>query len=117
MLEAGDMSTARYRLTIDRASNVSASRHDGDWVSLGLRLGVAAGTVSALVGLASPIIEWRIENMPDRRLGIAGLIMMMIGGVFQSRQYWAETGSGAYLGAFWHRLKHYSGLACVLPLV
>ena len=87
----------RALATLSRAVAVSVggllagflTRHDGDWVSLGLRLGVAAGTVSALVGLASPIIEWRIENMPERRLGIAGLIMILIGVVFQSVQYWA----------------------------
>jgi hypothetical protein len=34
------------------------------WVFFGLKLGLAAGTVSALVGLFSPVIEWRIENFP-----------------------------------------------------
>jgi len=87
----------RALATLSRAVAVSVggllagaiTRHDGDWISLGLRLGVAAGTVSALVGLASPIIEWRIESMPDRRLGVAGLAMIMVGVLFQSVQYWA----------------------------
>jgi hypothetical protein len=54
----------------------------------GLQLGVAAGTVSALVGLFSPVIEWRIENLPERRLGVFGLGLILIGMVLQSVQYW-----------------------------
>jgi hypothetical protein len=38
-----------------------------------LRLGLAAGTVNALVFLFSPALERWIENLPERRLGVAGL--------------------------------------------
>jgi hypothetical protein len=62
----------------------SASVH---WL-FGLQLGVAAGTVSALVGLFSPVIEWWIENLPERRLGVLGLGLIFIGMVLQSVQYW-----------------------------
>jgi hypothetical protein len=54
----------------------------------GLLLGVAAGTVSALVGLFSPVIEWWIENLPERRLGVIGLCLILVGMVLQSVQYW-----------------------------
>lgn len=57
-------------------------------VILGLKLGLAAGTVSALVGLFSPAIEWQIENLPERRLGIAGLCLILAGVLLQSLQYW-----------------------------
>ena len=57
-------------------------------VLFGLQLGVAAGTVSALVGLFSPAIEWWIENLPERRLGALGLGLILIGVLFQSLQYW-----------------------------
>lgn len=57
-------------------------------VWLGLRLGLAAGVVSALVGLFSPMIEWRIENLPERRLGMVGLSLILAGVVLQSVQYW-----------------------------
>ena len=42
------------------------------WILFGLKLGLAAGTVNALVGLFSPAIEQWIENLPERRLGVAG---------------------------------------------
>jgi len=49
---------------------------------------LAAGTVSALVGLVSPVIEWHIENLPERRLGLAGLGLIFAGMALQSAQYW-----------------------------
>jgi hypothetical protein len=57
-------------------------------VWLGLRLGLAAGVVSALIGLFSPMIEWRIENLPERRLGMIGLAPILAGVLLQSVQYW-----------------------------
>lgn len=58
------------------------------WVLFGLKLGLAAGTVSALVSLFSPAIEWRIDNLPERRLGVIGLGLIFIGLLLQSVQYW-----------------------------
>jgi hypothetical protein len=60
----------------------------GQWALLGIRLGFAAGIVSALVGLFSPSIEWRIENLPERRLGVIGLVLIFLGVLVQSLQYW-----------------------------
>jgi hypothetical protein len=54
----------------------------------GLRLGLAAGTVSALVGLFSPMIEWWIDQVPPRTLGALGLGLIFIGMLAQSAQYW-----------------------------
>jgi hypothetical protein len=58
------------------------------WILFGLKLGLAAGTVNALVGLFSPAIERWIENLPERRLGLAGLGLIFVGMILQSMQYW-----------------------------
>ena len=58
------------------------------WILFGLKLGLAAGTVNALVGLFSPAIERWIENLPERRLGAAGLVLIFVGMILQSIQYW-----------------------------
>ena len=58
------------------------------WLFMGLKLGLAAGIVSALVSLLSPVIEWRIENLPDQQLGVLGLGLIFIGLLLQSLQYW-----------------------------
>ena len=55
--------------------------------TFGLLLGAAAGTVSALVGLFSPVIEWWIDNLPERRLGVLGLGLILVGMMLQSVQY------------------------------
>jgi hypothetical protein len=54
----------------------------------GLKLGMAAGIVSASVDLFSPAIEWWIENLPERRLGVLGLALILLGVGLQSIQYW-----------------------------
>ena len=59
------------------------------WLYVGLRLGLAAGVVSALVSLLSPAIEWRIDNLPERRLGMLGLGLILRGMILQSIQYWS----------------------------
>jgi len=59
-----------------------------EWVLFGLRLGLAAGMVSAIVSLFSPSIEWWIEHVPERRLGVMGVCLIFGGMVLQSIQYW-----------------------------
>jgi hypothetical protein len=59
----------------------------GQW-AMELKLGCAAGVVSALVSLFSPPLEWWVENLPDRRLGLFGIILIFIGMLLQSAQYW-----------------------------
>ncbi|HTB22025.1 MAG TPA: hypothetical protein VK914_04915 [bacterium] len=59
-----------------------------NWVWFGLRLGLAAGTVSALVSLYSPTIEWWVDNLPERRLGVIGLCLVFFGMLLQSFPTW-----------------------------
>lgn len=60
----------------------------GNWVFFGMRLGLAAGTVSAIVGLFNPTIEWWVENLPERRLGVIGLALVLFGMLLQSVGNW-----------------------------
>jgi hypothetical protein len=62
-------------------------RHHELSVLFGLRLGLAAGTVSALVGLFSPVVKWWIENLPERRLGVFGVVPILMGVMFQSIEH------------------------------
>jgi hypothetical protein len=71
------------------ASFLTAST--GDWVLFGLRLGLAAGTVSALVSLFNPTIEWWVENLPERRLGVLGLGLVFLGMLLQSVPNWVTV--------------------------
>ena len=57
-------------------------------VAVGLKAGLAIGIVTALVGPLTPFIEWRADHVPERRMGVFGIGLMLIGFTFQSVQYW-----------------------------
>jgi hypothetical protein len=54
----------------------------------GLTFGIVAGTVSAIVCVFSPFVEWRADHLPARRLGAFGTVILLIGLLLQSIQYW-----------------------------
>jgi hypothetical protein len=57
-------------------------------VAVGLEAGLVIGVVTALVGPLTPFIEWRADHVPERRMGVFGIGLMLIGFTFQSVQYW-----------------------------
>ena len=57
-------------------------------VAVGLKAGLVIGIVTALVGPLTPFIEWRADHVPERRMGVFGIGLMLIGFTFQSVQYW-----------------------------
>jgi hypothetical protein len=54
----------------------------------GLTFGIVAGTVSAIVSVFSPFVEWWAEHLPARRMGVFGTVLLLIGLILQSIQYW-----------------------------
>jgi len=76
-------------VTIAGLIAASFTLHGSHSLAIGLKLGLAAGTVSGLVGFFGPSLEWWLENVPEKRLGIVGLILIFIGMVLQSAQYFA----------------------------
>ena len=54
----------------------------------GLIFGIVAGTVSAIVSVFSPFVEWWADHLPARRLGAFGTVILLIGLILQSIQYW-----------------------------
>lgn len=60
---------------------------DGSLV-FGFVFGLVAGTVSAIVSVFSPFIEWWADHLPARRLGAFGAMILLIGLLLQSVQYW-----------------------------
>ena len=54
----------------------------------GLTFGIVAGTVSAIVSVFSPFVEWWADHLPARRLGAFGTVILLIGLFLQSIQYW-----------------------------
>jgi hypothetical protein len=57
-------------------------------VGFGLTFGIVAGSVSAIVSVFSPFVEWWADHLPARRLGAFGTIILLLGLILQSVQYW-----------------------------
>lgn len=60
------------------------------WHTLGfaIKVGLVIGAVTAFTSFLSPYIEWWAENLPERRLGAFGVMLILIGFTLQSVQYW-----------------------------
>jgi hypothetical protein len=57
-------------------------------LSFGLEAGLTIGLVTAGANFITPFIEWITETVPDRRLGVFGIVLILTGFGFQSVQYW-----------------------------
>ena len=56
----------------------------------GLEVGLSVGIVTAVSNAVMPFIEWIADTVPDRRLGVAGVVLILIGFSLQSVQYWVS---------------------------
>jgi len=57
-------------------------------LAFGLKVGLLVGVVTAIVTFFLPFIEWRADHMPVKRMGVIGVVMLLIGFALQSVQYW-----------------------------
>jgi hypothetical protein len=57
-------------------------------IGVGLRAGLALGLVTAIVGACTPFVEWAADHVPERRMGVLGVGLILIGFALQSVQYW-----------------------------
>jgi hypothetical protein len=53
-----------------------------------LALGFSIGVTTAVGNVAMPYVEWIADTMPERRLGIFGVGLILLGFALQSVQYW-----------------------------
>lgn len=53
-----------------------------------LRLGLVTGGVTGLGMAYSPYVEYYADNLPARRMGVVGVVLMLCGFALQSLQYW-----------------------------
>ena len=54
----------------------------------GLAAGLIVGAVTAFMNFCMPIIEWTADRMPEKRMGVVGVGLILIGFALQSVQYW-----------------------------
>jgi len=53
-----------------------------------IRVGLVTGLVTGVGGAAIPMIEFYAENLPERRMGALGIVLILCGFALQSLQYW-----------------------------
>ena len=57
-------------------------------IAVGLTAGLALGVVTVLAGACTPFIEWAADHVPERRMGVLGIGLILVGFTLQSFQYW-----------------------------
>jgi hypothetical protein len=60
---------------------------DHAW-SFALRVGLVTGIVTGIGATVNPYIEYYADNLPERRLGVLGIGLILCGFALQSFQYW-----------------------------
>src|SRR5579863_4368352 len=57
-------------------------------IAVGLKAGLAIGLVTVIIGSCTPFVEWAADHVPERRMGVLGVGLILIGFTLQSVQYW-----------------------------
>jgi hypothetical protein len=78
--------TVGYAITGYISSLVAQQREHA--VAVGIKAGLVIGLVTALSGAFSPYIEWTADHVPEKRMGVYGVAMILLGFTLQSVQYW-----------------------------
>lgn len=60
---------------------------DHAW-SFAIRVGLVTGIVTGTGATMIPFIEYYADNLPERRLGVFGIVLILCGFAMQSFQYW-----------------------------
>ncbi|HXM96673.1 MAG TPA: hypothetical protein VOA64_20840 [Candidatus Dormibacteraeota bacterium] len=60
---------------------------DHAW-SFAIRVGLVTGLVTGVGVTVNPYIEYYADNLPERRLGVFGIGLILLGFALQSLQYW-----------------------------
>jgi hypothetical protein len=72
------------------AGYISAlTAHQGaNALSVGMKTGLAIGAVTTIGTACTSFIEWNADHLPEKRMGVFGVGMILIGFALQSVQYW-----------------------------
>jgi hypothetical protein len=66
----------------------AVARHAYHAWSFAVRVGLVTGLVTAVGATVNPLIEYYADNLPERRLGVFGIWLVLCGFALQSFQYW-----------------------------
>ncbi len=57
-------------------------------IAVGLKVGVAVGLVTGIASSFTPFVEWSADRVPEKRMGVFGVGLILVGFALQSVQYW-----------------------------
>jgi hypothetical protein len=57
-------------------------------IAVGLKTGLLFGVVTAIVSACMPFVEWTADHLPEKRMGVLGIGLIVVGFALQSVQYW-----------------------------
>lgn len=78
--------TVGYSVTGYVSSLVAQQRDHA--LAVGLKAGLAIGIVTAVSSAFTPFVEWKADHVPERRMGVFGVGLILVGFALQSVQYW-----------------------------
>lgn len=58
-------------------------------LSVGLKAGLVIGVVTAAATACTSAVEWGADHVPEKGMGVFGLVLILIGFLLQSVQYWS----------------------------
>jgi len=64
------------------------AQHREHAVAVGIKAGLAIGVLTAVTGSFTPYIEWTADHVPEKRMGVYGVALILTGFALQSVQYW-----------------------------
>jgi len=65
-----------------------AAQQRANALSIGVKAGLVIGVVTAIANACTPFIEWGADHVPEKRMGVFGLGLILAGFALQSVQYW-----------------------------
>ena len=65
-----------------------AGHQSANALSVGLKAGLVIGAVTAIASACVPFIEWKADRVPEKRMGVFGVGLILVGFALQSVQYW-----------------------------
>jgi hypothetical protein len=78
--------TVGYVITGYLSALVAGQRANS--LSLGVKVGLMTGLITVVVGACTPFIEWGADHVPEKRMGVFGIGLILVGFALQSVQYW-----------------------------
>ena len=78
--------TVGYAVTGYVSSLVAQQREHA--IAVGLKVGLVIGVVTVIFGACTPFIEQIADTVPERRMGVFGVALILMGFTLQSVQYW-----------------------------